>query len=257
MGIRALATNRSATGPTTEITNNNNNIMMNLNIEITNATYRALKKTINKFKEHPYYFFTEADIRSYFYYCLYSSKHEIKKDNERIYLVHQEYPTNFRYRKNDFRKAETSKYYELNLKIGRRGNYDMAIMNPEFVLNNKISSVINKNIIDVETRFKNGCSSNELLFAMEFKLITSNKHDYIEKVFMDNEKLRYAKEKGVQHPVNIVFCNLKYKYIYDLKELIRNTNNLVNIIFINSYFDSRIKKLELITNNNFLGLKNT
>ena len=66
--------------------------------KIESKVWEAINSTINKFREHPYYFFTESDIISYFYYRLYTTNHEqTTRDEKRIYLVHREYPTNFKY----------------------------------------------------------------------------------------------------------------------------------------------------------------
>ena len=42
---------------------------------MTTDVRRAVKTSINKFREHPEYFFTEGDIHSYFLiYCIYRSQ---------------------------------------------------------------------------------------------------------------------------------------------------------------------------------------
>ena len=129
---------------------------MCLKEKLKSETQDAVRKTVNKFKQNPYYFFTETDIHSYFYYCLYNSTFEVSKNNKRIYLVHREYPTNFRYKKEELGSKETSKTYELETKKGRRGNYDIAVINPEYAENARnIDYIINKNITDVEERYSN------------------------------------------------------------------------------------------------------
>ena len=72
--------------------------------EIEEIVKKGIKKTINKFRENPLYFFTESDLHSYFYYSIYSSKLEVVKNNKRICLIHREYPTNFRYHKKKFHR---------------------------------------------------------------------------------------------------------------------------------------------------------
>jgi len=52
--------------------------------EIEEIVKKGIKKTINKFRENPLYFFTESDLHSYFYYSIYSSKLEVVKNNKRI-----------------------------------------------------------------------------------------------------------------------------------------------------------------------------
>lgn len=69
--------------------------------EIEEMVWDAIRKTTNKFREHPYYFFTESDIVTYMCQCLYTSDLDIvrEEDGKRVYCVHREYPTNFRYEK--------------------------------------------------------------------------------------------------------------------------------------------------------------
>lgn len=75
--------------------------------DLNDAVWEAINRTINKFREHPYYFFTESDIHSYFYHSIYSSKYDVlTKDKERIYCIHREYPTNFRYKKSELLKED-------------------------------------------------------------------------------------------------------------------------------------------------------
>jgi hypothetical protein len=89
--------------------------------QIRTAVWNAIRRTLNKFRENPYYFFTESDIHSYLYHCLHSSHFEIVRENRRIYLVHREYPTNFRYSKEALLIADYYEPYPLNSRQGDRG----------------------------------------------------------------------------------------------------------------------------------------
>lgn len=205
-------------------------------------TWDAVRKTINKFRENPYYFFTESDIHSYFYHCLYSTKFQVKRENRRIYLVHREYPTNFRYIKKDL--VNNPICYDLGGSEGRRGNYDMAVINPEFA--NKaqnINHIINKNIKDLIVRNNNSDSNDkELLFAIEFKYIISNKKDWVNQVALDNQKLKFALDKGAEKVINLVFCNKKYsKYNSILIEEVKKTPSEVNTILVRSFYENEVK----------------
>ena len=107
--------------------------------EINDAVWKAIDKTINKFREHPYYFFTESDIHSYFYYALYSSEHEaLTKDGKPMYCIHREYPTNCRYNKKELLDNTISEPCNLEGTSGSRGHYDMAVLDPDFI--NKVNS---------------------------------------------------------------------------------------------------------------------
>jgi hypothetical protein len=219
-------------------------------------TWDAVRKTINKFRENPYYFFTESDIHSYFYYCMYNSTFEVNRDNRRIYLVHREYPTNFRYIKKDLSNPDSniSKYYPLDGSIGRRGNYDMAVINPDFADNaTNINHIINKNIKDLIVRNNNSDSNDkELLFAIEFKYIISNSIDWVNQVALDNKKLEFALENGAKEAINLVFCNTDYyKYKEELDKVISSPGK-VKTILVQTYYDKEtdIKELPRLLSNN-------
>ncbi len=109
------------------------------------AVYDGIRKTINRFRERPLFYFTEADLHS-------SLQSDLLQNNSKYFmantfngfpvsLVHLEYPTNFRYG-----KAQLLNGYEISLSdykdhktslvqtksYGDRGNYDLAILNREF-----------------------------------------------------------------------------------------------------------------------------
>lgn len=222
---------------------------MNKKIDkINEKVWESINSTINKFREHPYYFFTESDIVSYLYHRLYSTNHEeLTKDRKRIYLVHREYPTNFRYKKSELLKEDFKEPYPLNKKEGDRGNYDLAILDPTFVKNaDSEEDIVNKNVRLLEIRTENNehfKNSKELLFAVEFKYIINNSKNFVNEVKMDNKKLLFAKEYGgAEKVVNLVFCNIKYHYIDDLKKEIQSANDKILSIFVQSYFDEKKKE---------------
>jgi len=217
--------------------------MINKNNNINEAVWKAINKTINKFRENPYYFFTESDIHSYFYYALYSSKHEEQTaDGKKIYCVHREYPTNFRYNKKELLDNAILEPCELEGILGSRGHYDMAVLDPEFIKNiNSEKDIINKNVSLVIKRAKNNKNfiiSKELLFAMEFKYVISNSKNFVDEVKMDNKKLLFAKDfGGVCEAVNLVFCNVNYtKYIEPVITEVQNADKKILSIFIHSYY---------------------
>jgi len=224
---------------------------------LVEKTWDAVRKTINKFRENPYYFFTESDIHSYFYYCIYNSTFEVNRDKSRIYLVHREYPTNFRYSK---KRLTTDGVYDPNHidKVDNRtgrGHYDMVVINPDFATKaENINHIINKNISDTKDRF-NGSKDNlkdELLFAIEFKYIISNSKNWIEQVEIDNKKLEFALKYGAKEVINLVFCNNDYYYLDTLKETIKKSNGKINTILVQTYHDKEtdIKELPRLISNN-------
>ena len=212
--------------------------------ELREAVWDAIRQTINKFREHPYYFFTESDIHSYFYYCLYSSKYEVDRDGKRIYCVHREYPTNFRYSKAELLKEECTEPYPLNTRHGRRGNFDIAVLNPDFILNApSCEDIVNKNVRNVEERVETDLESvkEELLFAIEFKYVINNNSNFINEVLKDNKKLSFAKEWGAKEAVNLVFCNINDSVVSRVKEATLNASDDILAIFVQSYYEDNVK----------------
>lgn len=224
--------------------------MISKNKEINDAVWRAINKTINKFREHPYYFFTESDIHSYFYHALYSSDHtesNINVGEIDIYCIHREYPTNFRYRKSELLKAGYDQPDNLNGQVGKRGNYDMAVLDPDFIKSaNSEKDIINKNISLLIKRVQNNKNfgkSKELLFAIEFKYVINNSKKFVDEVIMDNKKLLFAKDYGGAHEaVNLVFCNVSStKYIERIIKEVQSADKKILSIFIHSYYKERKK----------------
>jgi hypothetical protein len=218
--------------------------MISKNKKINDAVWEAINRTINKFREHPYYFFTESDIHSYFYHSIYSSKYDVlTKDKERIYCIHREYPTNFRYKKSELLNEGFKMPYDLSRKEGDRGNYDIAILNPEFIENaNSKEDIVNKSVKLLEIRTKDNKNFKELLFAIEFKYVINNSKNFVDEVKKDNKKLLFAKEYGSStEAVNLVFCNVDFKYKSDLINVIENASDKILSIFIQSYYDNNKK----------------
>ena len=214
--------------------------------QIEEAVFDSLRKTTNKFREHPYYFFTESDIQSYLYHCLYSSKFEYVRDGKRIYLLHKEYPTNFRYRKKDLIKTDIVDPIPLEKREGARGSYDFAVINPAFVQGApSCEDIVNKNVRQLENRIENDIDlvKKELLFAVELKYVVRNSKKYIEEIMADNKKLQFSKRWGVRHAINLVFCNIGGSRIPEIKKAVMDAPNEVCAVFIQSYYDENDRKL--------------
>lgn len=220
-----------------------------ISVKLNCAVKSSIKKTINKFREQPYFFFTESDIHSYFYHSLYCSSFKITKDKDKkeIYLVHREYPTNFRYNKKTM--LERDNPFNACENEGSRGHYDVAILNPVFVSQDmvKIEDIVNKNVSDAAKRMKgyelaNSVVKEELTFAIEFKYVIKNTANFVDEVKRDNKKLEWAKNHGVKEPVNLVFCNIpNVGYVKDIEKLILNYDKEVAVIFAHSYYSDNKK----------------
>jgi hypothetical protein len=113
-----------------------------MNQSLEDNIEKCINALLEKFLKWPLNFFTESDAHSYLYYYFFRfGSKEIKKpyhtnDSKRTVLIHREYPTSFRYRK------ETM---QLDEKKGGRGHYDLVVLDPEFVKAHKLKQVIAKN----------------------------------------------------------------------------------------------------------------
>lgn len=128
-----------------------------LNLEL------AIHKLVTEFIDDPYRYFTEADAVSRFHEILETDpvfNQQIQtKDGYKIPLVHQEYPTFFRFddAKPVARLGPESK--------SKRGHYDVVVLNPEFLVTHEAEIVKNRNIASVRDE-----NINPLKAIVEFKL---------------------------------------------------------------------------------------
>jgi hypothetical protein len=200
-------------------------------LELKRLVSDGVRKTVNKFREQPHIFFSEMDIHAYLYHCLYSSKLEARSnDGIPTTCLHTEYPTNFRYSK------ETMEDYGLNKK-GRRGNFDFVILNPQFITAFDILNIRNKNIRDVEGRRRsNEMFRRELIAAIELKYVISNNKQFIDDIEKDRKKLSLALKYQNFEAYNLVFCNHRYYYMSELKEVVKNTNQSIKSLLVTSYY---------------------
>lgn len=245
----------------------------NLNPEkkktIDQAVFNGIRKTVNRFREKPFFYFTEADIHASLSKDIMEGNGDVLvtggtiKDREfyktPVSLVHHEYPTNFRYKKdellNGYENREDITFIDSS--SGDRGNYDLAILNPEFV--GKMFSQNSQNLIEIIKHIINkeigkaiGRSTfEELLFAIEVKfvhLFNARNIQMLDEVKKDNEKLRLAvHHKHCQKAINLVFCSSEEmqrsdkddSVIKQIREYIKDFENdkIVNV-FIESYINS-------------------
>jgi len=203
--------------------------------------WEAIRKTINKFRENPYYFFTEADIITYSCQSLYCTKLEVVRDNRRIYCVHREYPTNFRYDK-DRLLDPGYQPYPLKKRRGTRGNFDLAVLNPEFMRNSErsLNDIVNKNVRNLEAREES--ARDELLFAIEYKYIINSSLSFEREIQMDNTKLKFALQSGAMTAVNLVFCNTNPKHLAFFRDAVLSADPKVISVFVMSYYKENTKR---------------
>lgn len=176
--------------------------------ELEQHVANAIRTTINRFRGQPERFFTESDLHSYCYSRIQNGKLLIRRQGQRhVYLLHREYPTNFRYHKE--RLLEPGYVSPvLESSDGSRGNYDLAVLNPTFAQQATFLDARNKEIGGLRLRCASGRdTTNELLFAIEFKFMYCNLNSFLDEVQRDHAKLLHADECQAMHAINLVFCD--------------------------------------------------
>lgn len=218
------------------------------NNETESAVFDGIRKTINRFREKPFHYFTEADIHSSLLNDITRAAPRLmifRPDKDRgklkhlnhisISLVHQEYPTNFRYKKEmllqgyDSGDLDLTKLDYTNHEgkgYGDRGNFDLAVLKKRFVLDmlekhelpNALEQIINKDNELAKERLKISSQAfeKELLYAIEVKFIHSfnaRNIKMLHEVIKDDQKLLLASKnsQGFVKPINLVFCSTPAK----------------------------------------------
>ena len=92
---------------------------------------RAIKSLVQRFRNHPYAFYTETDMHCYLYHRLYAGGtfnglFKTKEGHDTI-LLHKEYPTFARYGRREDRCLFN------NPKARKRGRFDISIWDPAYV----------------------------------------------------------------------------------------------------------------------------
>ena len=192
---------------------------------------KTIKTIINQFHRKPYNFFNEHEFHQYCYHVFYSKKEFSKQfqtldlDGKKTNILHPEYPTVIRLNRKEIRIDPK----------GTRARYDMAILNPNFIQNNPINTIINRNI-----KFSSG-KENDLIAAFEFKFITKHDKKFQHEIDYDFYKLSNAQEVTLKYM--LVFANTIEKevdYFYKIK-----TNKDVKIIYVSVHEENNKKKIKI------------
>ena len=199
--------------------------------DVKNLTINRLKET---FQKHPSYFFTEHDIHSVLYNVaeeelqLNGVATERTRDGHRVLLLHHEYPTPFRCDMKGYG------FTRKNEKPFKRGHYDLVILNPEFVRNNKLAVVYGKDY----QRFRSAMQEVEvepLIWACEViffsgaKKLPKNALKIIEQDALKvKETLRYKVGRNANFcrmGTVLVFTSHTTEEAYDLKQQVSDLRN--------------------------------
>lgn len=237
---------------------------------INDAVFDGIRKTINRFREQPFLYFTESDIHASLSKDIMDGSSDIlilgntaaerKTILTPVSLVHHEFPTNFRYEKPILKVGydqESINLTSISSGYGDRGNYDLAVLNPVFVENlfksHKMKGLIEilKHIINKDlNRAIERVPDSELIYAIEVKFVhmfNDRNKQMLDEVKSDNEKLRLAiHHKHCAKAINLIFCSSSEKdrrdqqdaVIKQIKDYIDqfNSQDIINV-FIESYID--------------------
>ncbi len=110
----------------------------------------AIHELVREFLHEPYRFFTEADAVARFHQILEEdeelSQRVVSKDGISLSMIHQEYPTFFR-----FEDANPVAREDNNPKA-RRGHYDLVILEPRFIQAHAAEVVKNRDLANGRIR---------------------------------------------------------------------------------------------------------
>jgi len=157
---------------------------------------KTVKTVVNQFQRKPDIFFNEHDFHQYCYHSFYRQKEFSKlyktSDGRMTNILHPEYPTLKRFIRKEPWLDDT----------GVRARYDMAILNPDFIVNNEFEKVRCRNISKfkpIDYRTKN------LVAALEFKFIIQHGDQFKREILYDHIKLKNAEEADLK--CMLVFTN--------------------------------------------------
>lgn len=199
-----------------------------------------IRTLINHFVRKPLNYFTESDILSYLYLAFYrdktfSSQFPTANQNEKIILIHREYPTFFKYDK----KIPIVPRIESK----SRGHYDFVVLNPEFVKLYPLRVVTNKDY----HLFPNKFEYKPLIAAIEFKYIIRK----IDSNMLRNTEIDFQKLQS-----SIPFSYDRYVLIFNraspigksVKEIerMRSENPAVKAVYAEAWYEGDRKKTNKI-----------
>jgi len=251
---------------------------MNTKPNIEPELIEGIRKTIFRFRKRPLNYFTESDIHSSLVNDILdgnSEKFLIRnnddKNNPEISLVHNEYPTNFRYKKADLldyaeqlenenikdllKKTTIEKYNDNENqekeKYGDRGNFDLSVLNLNFIKamyeqSSKLDYVYKEtkhNPVHKNTEIINHIINKDVNYILERK----------DKLINISE-LDYAIEVKFIHHFNARNKQMLYEVIQDNSKLklakCHSDNYLktINLIFCSSQEKERNNNTESVIN---------
>lgn len=94
------------------------------------AIAEGIRRTINRFRENPFYYFTESDIHASLVRDILDGNSDkfylkIKDISLRLSMIHLEYPTNFKFSRAQALNEAESSSTDKNI---QRGNFDLVVL---------------------------------------------------------------------------------------------------------------------------------
>ncbi len=187
---------------------------------------------INQFHRKTHNFFNEHEFHNYCYHVFYSkkefSKQYVTLDGKKTNILHPEYPTLKRFRRDKICIDPK----------GVRARYDMAILNPEFIQKNTFEKIRGRDISLFEEK---DFTSPNLIAAIEFKFIIKHSPKFKHEIKCDLFKLSMVDE--VMFKYMLVFANTKEREIDYFREIDSDTG--IKIAYVCVYEEGGRKKREV------------
>jgi len=194
---------------------------------------KTVKTIVHQFHRKPDIFFNEHDFHHYCYHSFYRQKEFSRlyktRDGRRTNILHPEYPTLERFSRKE-PKVDPK---------GVRARYDMAILNPDFIVNNEFEKVRCREISKFEPE---DSRSKNLIAALEFKYIIQHGTQFKHEILYDHLKLKTAYEADLK--CMLVFTNTVDREIDYFKELSLHRDKEIKKIYVAVYLENgkKIKK---------------
>lgn len=182
---------------------------------------KTVKTIVTQFHRKPDIFYNEHDFHHYCYHSFCRQKEFSKlyktSDGRMTNILHPEYPTLKRFSRKE-PKVDPK---------GKRARYDMAILNPDLIVNNEFEKVRCRDI----SKFKPlDYRTKNLVAAIEFKFIIRHGDQFKHEILYDHLKLKNAKEADLK--CILVFMNTIDRGIDYFKDQGLHTDKEIKKIYV-------------------------
>lgn len=232
------------------------------NKKIDDAVFNGIRKTINKFREQPFMFFTEEDIwaslskdmtdrnSDVLIFGNSFAQPKIMKTNLLFSLVHLAYPMQFTPESIYSEKSNLHHCIDNQSYNGSNEICDLAVLNPDYIENffnshsedDQVSEFLKqvyKRDLD-KSQLKH--TDEELLFAIDItyiQMVKAKSFDSVGEIQGTNDKLEFAIDQGhCKRAIQLIFCSN-----YQEADYILNSSRNIYKYNISSFKNKRIINL--------------